>query len=63
MRTTVNESSNRCGYYIGKPLRVTTNSLGRVWVEPVGWKPDQCKWLEIPKTPPIFIGRELTSTI
>jgi len=58
MRTTINESSNYCGYYVGKPIRVTVNALGNVWTEAVGWKPDSQNWLGIPNTKPIYIGPE-----
>jgi len=58
MRTTVNESSNYCGYNVGKPIRVTINALGNVWTEAVGWRAEDQAWLQIPKTKPIYIGAE-----
>lgn len=59
MRTTINQSKNHCGYYVGKPLLVTTNSLGKTWCEPVGWAPRQATWLTVPHTLPAYIGREM----
>jgi hypothetical protein len=29
MKTTINETKNHCGYYAGKPVRVTTNRIGK----------------------------------
>lgn len=52
------ETRNYCGHDIKKPVRVTTNILGRRWVEPVGWHPRQEAWLKLPKTPNTYLGRE-----
>ena len=59
MKTTINETKNYCGHYVGKPLRVTTNRIGKTWCEPIGWTARQATWLTVPRTLPGYIGREL----
>ncbi len=58
MKTTVNQSLNHCGYYVGKPLRVTVNKLGKTWAEPIGWTPKQALWLSVPNTIAQYVGKE-----